>query len=207
MEETRPGVYFPIVEDDRGTYIFNSKDLCLISQLPALMACGLDSFKIEGRMKSVYYVASVVKVYREAIDNCFAALQDYVVRSEWWEELQKISHRDYTTAFCFGKTDAEDQIYGSSSYIQPYDFVGLVKGYNSQTHMAIVEQRNAMKVGDVVEIVQPGKAMFRQQITAMYDQEGTPICSAPHPQQLLQMPMDQEVADFSMLRRQVLTNE
>lgn len=203
MEETRPGQFFPVLEDERGTYIFNSKDLCLLPHIPALAASGLDSFKIEGRMKSVHYVATVVKVYRQAIDSYSADPDHYEVRPEWWEELQKISHRPYTTGFYFNKTTQEDQIYSGATYKQTYDFIGLVRSYNPVTGMALVEQRNNMKIGEEIEIFQPSGPTFRQRITAMFDSEGNAIDVAPHPQQLVTMPVNQPVAEYAMLRRQV----
>ncbi|WP_425061173.1 hypothetical protein SCACP_19530 [Sporomusa carbonis] len=202
MEESRPGVYLPVLEDERGTYIFNSKDLCLIGHLPELIESGLNSFKIEGRMKSVHYVATVVKVYREAIDSYAAFPDAFRVKQEWLEELQKVSHREYTTGFYFNKTTEQDQIYTSSSYIQTHDFVGLVKEYNPSTSMAIVEQRNNMKIGDEIEIMQPGQENFTQTITAMFNDEGNPIEVAPHPQQMLTMPVSKPVSPYAMLRRQ-----
>lgn len=202
MEESRPGVYLPVVEDERGTYIFNSKDLCLISHLPELIDSGLDSFKIEGRMKSVHYVATVIKVYREAIDAyCSAAGTAFHVKQEWLEELQKVSHREYTTGFYFNKTTEQDQIYTSSSYLQTHDFIGLVKEYNPVTGRAVVEQRNNMKVGEKIEIMQPGTENFVQIIREMFDAEGHSIDVAPHPQQIVTMPVDKPVVPYAMLRR------
>lgn len=201
MEEKRPGQYFPVIEDERGTYIFNSKDLCLLPYLPDLITSGLDSFKIEGRMKSVHYAATVVKVYREAIDSFCQNPADFAVKQEWIEELLKISHRDYTTGFYFGKTTQDDQIYTSSSYMQTHDFIGLVRSYDGNTGMATVEQRNNMKIGQKIEIFQPNGLTFEQKITQMYDEEGTPIDVAPHPQQVVKMKMDNPVSVYSMLRR------
>lgn len=207
VEETRPGQYFPVMEDERGTYIFNSKDLCLLPHIPELAASGLNSFKIEGRMKSIHYVATVVNVYRQAIDAYAADPTNYRVKEEWWAELQKISHRSYTTGFYFAKTTHEDQIYSGTTYKQTHDFIGLVRGYDSATGMAIVEQRNNMKVGEEIEIFQPDKPNFIQKISAMYDSEGTSIEVAPHPQQIITMPMAQPVTEFAMLRRKVADYE
>jgi putative protease len=201
VEEKRPGQYFPVFEDERGTYFLNSKDLCLLPHLPQLINSGLDSFKIEGRMKSVHYVATVVKVYRQAIDAYFANPSSFIVAPEWLEELNKVSHREYTTGFYFNKTTSDDQIYGSSSYTQTHDFVGLVKAYDESTGMAIVEQRNNMKIGDIIEIAQPSKPCFTQILEKMYDESGQSISAAPHPQQIISIPMDKPVAEFSMLRR------
>lgn len=207
VEEKRPGEYYPVMEDERGTYIFNSKDLCLLPNIPELVNSGLDSFKVEGRMKSVHYVATVSKVYREAIDAYISNPHNYSVKTEWLEELQKISHRAYTSGFYFNKTTEEDQIYGSSSYEQTFDFIGLIKSYDSSTKMAVIEQRNNIKVGQKIEIMQPGKANFIQTITEMFDMEGNSILVAPHAQQLLRMPMSQEVVEFAMLRREVIEND
>lgn len=201
MEESRPGVYLPVVEDERGTYIFNSKDLCLITYLPELIDSGLDSFKIEGRMKSVHYVATVIKVYREAIDAYVSAGGAFHFKQEWLEELQKVSHREYTTGFYFNKTTEQDQIYTSSSYLQTHDFIGLVKEYDPAAGRAVVEQRNNMKVGEKIEIMQPGRENFVQTIRAMFDAEGHAIDVAPHPQQIITMPVDKPVVPYAMLRR------
>lgn len=201
MEESRPGVYYPVAEDERGTYFFNSKDLCLIGHMPALIKSGLNSLKIEGRMKSVHYVATVVKVYREAIDSYLSAPAAFTVEQKWLDELQKVSHREYTSGFYFNKTTEQDQIYTSSSYIQSHDFIGLVKEYNSQTGLAVIEQRNNMKVGEEIEIMQPGAENSVQRITAMFDATGNAIEVAPHPQQIVAMPMAKPVLPYAMLRR------
>ena len=202
VEMSRPGEYYPIAEDERGTYIMNSKDLCLLPHLDEVVGCGIDSLKIEGRMKSVHYVASVVKAYRMALDACLSA-NPYEVREEWRAELEKVSHRAYTTGFFFGKTTGADQIYGSSSYEQTSDFVGLVRAYDPVTQIATVEQRNNMKLGQEIEVFQPVGAPFRQNLSEMWDEEGQEIAAAPHPQQIVRMRMTQEVAANSILRRDV----
>ena len=202
VEMSRPGEYYPIAEDERGTYIMNSKDLCLLPHLDEVVRCGIDSLKIEGRMKSVHYVASVVKAYRMALDACLSG-NPYEVREEWRAELEKVSHRAYTTGFFFGKTTGADQIYGSSSYEQTSDFVGLVRAYDPVTQIATVEQRNNMKLGQEIEVFQPVGAPFRQKLSEMWDEEGQEIAAAPHPQQIVRMRMTQEVAANSILRRDV----
>ena len=202
VEMSRPGEYYPIAEDERGTYIMNSKDLCLLPHLDEVVRCGIDSLKIEGRMKSVHYVASVVKAYRMALDACLSG-NPYEVREEWRAELEKVSHRAYTTGFFFGKTTGADQIYGSSSYEQTSDFVGLVRAYDPVTQIATVEQRNNMKLGQEIEVFQPVGAPFRQNLSEMWDEEGQEIAAAPHPQQIVRMRMTQEVAANSNLRRDV----
>ena len=202
VEESRPGECYPIEEDARGTYIMNSKDLCLLPYLDEVVDSGIDSLKIEGRMKSVHYVASVVKAYRMALDACLTDTS-YKVREEWLTELEKVSHRSYTTGFFFGKTTEADQIYGSSSYEQTSDFVGLVRAYDEKTKIAAVEQRNNMKLGQEIEIFQPVGASFRQKLAEMWDTEGQEIAAAPHPQQIIRMRMAQPVEVNSILRRDV----
>lgn len=203
MEEKRPGQYFPVVEDERGTYIFNSKDMCLLPYLPDVLTSGVDSLKIEGRMKSVHYAASVVKAYREAIDSYFADPDAFCVRQAWLEELDKVSHRAYTTGFYYGRPTERDQIYGTSSYIQTSDFVGLVLDYEEKTGLAVVEQRNNMKLGQEIEVFQPKLPGYRQVLARMYDAEGTAIDVAPHPQQIVKIPMEQPVEPYAILRRDV----
>ena len=204
VEEKRPGQYFPVLEDERGTYIFNSKDMCLLPYLPDVIASGVDSLKIEGRMKSVHYAASVVKAYREAIDSYFAAPEQFEVKKEWVEELDKVSHRTYTTGFYYGRPTEKDQIYGTSSYTQTSDFVGLVLDYDEKTGFATVEQRNNMKVGQEIEIFQPHLAGYRQILQEMYNDEGEAIQVAPHPQQIVKIRMDKPVEPYGILRRDIV---
>lgn len=204
VEEKRPGQYFPVLEDERGTYIFNSKDMCLLPYLPDVIASGVDSLKIEGRMKSVHYAASVVKAYREAIDSYFAAPEQFEVKKEWVEELDKVSHRAYTTGFYYGRPTEKDQIYGTSSYTQTSDFVGLVLDYEEKTGFATVEQRNNMKVGQEIEIFQPHLAGYRQILQEMYNDEGEAIQVAPHPQQIVKIRMDKPVEPYGILRRDIV---
>ena len=204
VEEKRPGQYFPVLEDERGTYIFNSKDMCLLPYLPDVIASGVDSLKIEGRMKSVHYAASVVKAYREAIDSYFAAPEQFEVKKEWVEELDKVSHRAYTTGFYYGRPTEKDQIYGTSSYTQTSDFVGLVLDYDEKTGFATVEQRNNMKVGQEIENFQPHLAGYRQILQEMYNDEGEAIQVAPHPQQIVKIRMDKPVEPYGILRRDII---
>ena len=204
VEEKRPGQYFPVLEDERGTYIFNSKDMCLLPYLPDVIASGGDSLKIEGRMKSVHYAASVVKAYREAVDSYFAAPEQFEVKKEWVEELDKVSHRAYTTGFYYGRPTEKDQIYGTSSYTQTSDFVGLVLDYDEKTGFATVEQRNNMKVGQEIEIFQPHLAGYRQILQEMYNDEGEAIQVAPHPQQIVKIRMDKPVEPYGILRRDII---
>ena len=203
MEETRPGQYFPVEEDVRGTYIFNSKDLCLMPYLAEVIESGLDSLKIEGRMKSVHYVASVTKAYRMAIDAYHEAPEKFAVDPAWLEELDKVSHRAYTDGFFHGGPPQDAQIYGSSSYTQTSDFVGLALDYEATTGFALVEQRNHMRVGEEIEIFQPKGAGWRQKIVDMTDEDGAPIDAAPHPQQHVHIRMERPIERYAILRRDI----
>lgn len=203
MEENRQGQFFPVEEDERGTYIMNSKDMCLLPHLKDVIESGVNSLKIEGRMKSVHYVASVVKAYRMAIDSYFKNPDGFTVKAEWLEELEKVSHRAYTTGFYFHPPTEEDQIYGTSSYEQTSEFVGLVKDYDEAGGIATVEQRNNMKLGQEIEFFQPKGEGFRQKLEKMYDEEGNPIAVAPHPQQILKIPVRQAVMPWTILRRDI----
>ncbi|MBP5200576.1 MAG: U32 family peptidase [Schwartzia sp.] len=201
MEETRPGQYYPVEEDGKGTYIFNSKDLCLMPYLAEVIESGVDSLKIEGRMKSVHYVASVTKSYRMAIDAYFDAPERFLVDPAWMEELDKVSHRAYTDGFFHGGPPTDAQIYGSSSYTQTSDFVGLVLDYDAATGIALVEQRNHMRVGEEIEIFQPKGEGWRQTLAEMTDEDGMAIGAAPHPQQRVRIRMEKPIEKYAILRR------
>ncbi len=201
VEEKRPGEFYPIFEDEKGTFIFNSKDLCMIEHIPELIKAGIKSFKIEGRVKSSYYVATVLRSYRMAIDEYFKDPENYVFKEEWLNEIKKASYRDFTTGFYFKKPTEEDQVYESSSYIRNYDFVGLILDYDKETGLATVEQRNRMYVGDEVEIFGPEEEFFTQTIERMYDEEGNEIDVAPHPQQIVKIPMKQPVYSWYIIRK------
>ncbi len=201
MEEKRPGEYMPVYENERGTFIYNSKDLCMIEHIPEMIGAGVSSFKIEGRMKSSYYVATVVKAYREAIDSYYDNPTGYRFNPQWFDEISKASHREFTTGFYFDKPTGEGQIYHTSSYIREYDFIGMVTSYDRNTGIATVEQRNRMFTGEEVEVVRPKGPFFRQVIRDMKNADGDIIDVAPHPQMTVSMPMDQEVEEFTMLRR------
>jgi putative protease len=201
VEEKRPGEYYPVYEDDKGTYIFNSKDLCMIEHIPQLVESGIYSFKIEGRMKSSFYVATVVSAYRRAIDEYLADPSNYKFDPEWLTELSKASHREYTTGFYYNKTTGEDQIYHTSSYIREYDFVGMVLEYDRETGIAKIEQRNRMIVGDEIEVVSPHQDYFVQTIESMKNEDGESIRTAPHAQMIVYMPIKQEVGAYTILRR------
>ena len=202
VEEKRPGEYYPVEEDGRGTYILNSRDLCMIEHIPDLVNSGIMSAKIEGRMKSIFYVATIVHAYRKAIDAYFADPDNYRFNEEWMRELKKVSHREFTTGFYFHQPTNLDQNYQTSAYTREYSFVGLVKDYDQETGFALVEQRNKMSVGEEIEIFGPDMDYYAQSISEMYDAEtGEKLESAPHPQQLLRMKMDRPVKANYMLRK------
>lgn len=201
MEEKRPGQYFPLEEDNRGTYFMSSRDLCLIEYLPQLIDAGVTSLKIEGRMKSLHYVATVVKSYRQAIDRYFANPDAYTFDQSLLDEISKVSHRDYTTGFIFGRPGIEAQSDKSSQYRRDYRFVGVVKGYDHLSKTADVEQRNNFAVGDTIEVLQPKGENFIFTVKEIYDAEGNPQPSAPHPQQQLKIPLPQPALKWSMLRQ------
>jgi U32 family peptidase len=202
VEERRPGQYMPIEEDERGAYIFNSKDLCMIEYIPELVDAGITSFKIEGRMKSAYYVASVVRAYRMAIDSYLADPLKYVFKQEWLEEFSKASHREFSTGFYNNKPDSSGQVYDSSAYVRDYAFTGLVLEYNEETGIATVEQRNKMILGDEIEVIGPKRDMFAQKLEKMWNADGEEIESAPHPQMIIKIKMAKPVAKFDILRRE-----
>ena len=201
MEEKRPEQYMPVYENDNGTFIFNSKDLCMIEHIPEIISSGVASLKIEGRMKSSYYVATVVKAYREVIDAYYKDPEGYKFDPLWLEEISKASHREYTTGFYFKKPGSEDQVYNTAAYVREYDFVGIVLDYDKKTGIAKVEQRNRMFAGDEIEVVRPKGKYFKQKITGMKNEEGEYIENAPHPRMIVYMPMEHEAEEYAMLRR------
>ncbi len=201
VEEQRPGQYYPIEEDERGTYILNSRDLCMIEYVPELINSGISSIKIEGRMKSVFYVATVVSAYRKAIDAYYKDPENYQFKEEWMDELKKVSHREFTTGFYFDKPTNKDQNYQTSAYTRDYTFTGMVKSYDEKTGYAIVEQRNKMVIGDEIEVFGPFTDFYVQKLEEMYNEEGEPIQSAPHPQQILKIKLDKPVKPNYMLRK------
>lgn len=203
VEEKRPGEYFPVYEDEDGTFIFNSKDLCMIEYLPELIKSGIKSFKIEGRVKSSYYVSTVIRAYKMALDEYYRDSENFIYKSEWINEVKKVSHRDFTTGFYFGRPSGEAQVYTTSSYIRGYDFVGMVLDYDEDTGIATVEQRNRMFLGDEIEVFGPDIDFFTQKIQDMWDKKGNPIDVAPHPQQIIKMKMDKPVKRFYLIRKEM----
>ena len=202
VEEKRPGEYFPVYEDEEGTFIMNSKDLCMIEHIPELIKSGIKSFKIEGRVKSSYYVATVIRAYRLAIDEYYKDPENYVYDEKWLKEIEKASHRHFTKGFFFGKPKEDAQVYNSSSYLRGYDFTGMILNYDEESKIATVEQRNRMFKGDKVEVFGPGKEHFTQKIEKMWDENGNEIEVAPHAQQKIKILMDEPVSNMDMIRKE-----
>lgn len=205
VEEKRPGEYMPVYEDERGTYIYNSKDLCMIEYIPELIKSGIGSFKIEGRMKTPYYVGTVVKAYREAIDDFIHDPAMYESkRAKYVEDIKKSSHRDFTTGFYYTKPSGNEQIYTSNSYIRNYDFIGMILDYDAENNVATVEQRNKFVVGDEVEVFTPKGEGFTQTVDEMFNEADERIESAPHPQQIVKLKVTKPVKKFDMMRKIVV---
>ena len=200
-EANRPGQRFDVAGDERGTYIMNSKDLCLLPYLPQLMEAGICSFKIEGRMKSAHYAASVASVYRRAIDACWADPEHYTVQPEWLEELEKVSHRPYTAGFALGKPDAAAQQYETSAYLQTREFTGLVRNWHNGR--LTVEQRNNMKAGETLEVFCPDGSLQTLTLQEMRNADGEEITVAPHAQMLFTCKAETEIPDNAILRRRI----
>ena len=201
VEETRPGEYMDVFENERGTFIFNSKDMCMIERIPELVKSGISSFKLEGRVKTEYYVAVVVGAYRREIDRYFENPEKYEFNTAEYEELCKVSHRPYSAGFYYGKPDSEGQVYGSSSYIRDYDLIGIVTGYDEKTGLATVTQRNRFFKGDTVEIIRPMKPFLTQTIERITDDTGAEIDVANHAEQVVQIPVSEPIEAGAMLRK------
>lgn len=179
VEETRPGQYFPVYENDRGTFLFNSKDLCMIEHIPELVEAGIDSFKIEGRMKTALYVATVARTYRRAVDDYCTSPKAYREHMDWYHaEIAKCTYRQYTTGFYFGKPTAETQIYDNSTYINEYVYLGLIEEVKDS--LARITQRNKFCVGDTIEIMKPDGENISARVCEMVNGDGEPVESAPH---------------------------
>ena len=201
MEEKRPGEYLPVFENERGTFIMNSKDLCMIEHIPELVGSGVYSLKIEGRVKSEYYVATIIAAYRKAIDAYYENPSEYEFNPMWLDEVKKVSHRDYYTGFFFGIPDTGAQIYGSSSYIREYDIVGIVLDYDEKTGLAKVTQRNRFFKGDEIEIMQPGKDFTTQRVEILKDENMNDIEVANHAAMTIYIKTDVPVVKDAMLRK------
>lgn len=201
MEETRPGEYLPFYENERGTYIFNSKDLCMIEHIPELVEAGIDSFKIEGRMKTALYVAVVTRTYRQAIDDYLKDEALYRSRMDYYkEEIAKCTYRQFTTGFFFGKPDHDTQIYDNNTYIKAYTYLGLIGGRREDGFYGL-EQRNKFSVGEKIEVMKPDGRDVEVMVRSMTDEEGQPLENCPHPKQKIYVDLGVELSPFDLLRR------
>ena len=201
MEEKRPGEYFPVEENERGTYIFNSKDLCMIEHIPDLIAAGIDSFKIEGRMKTALYVATVARTYRKAINDYLKDPALYEANLPWYrEQISRCTYRQFTTGFFYGKPDQETQIYDSNTYIREYTYLGVVG--DVKNGLCVIEQRNKFTVGEKIEIMKPDGSSPEAVVRAIYNEDGESMESAPHPKQKLYVDLGVTADVMDILRRQ-----
>ncbi|MDF2538281.1 MAG: yrrO [Herbinix sp.] len=200
VEETRPGEYLPIEENERGTYIFNSKDLCMIEYIPELIKAGINSFKIEGRMKTALYVATVARTYRKAIDEFFEDPAIYERnKAAYMEEIRKGVNRQFTTGFFFGKPTHEDQIYDSNTYEKEYTYLGTISGEKNGLYE--LEQKNKFSVGEVIEVIKPNGATHQTLVKKITDDQGNDMESCPHPSQNIYIDLGMELNNYDILRR------
>ncbi len=202
VEEKRPGEYLPVYENERGTYIFNSKDLCMIEHIPELIEAGIDSFKIEGRMKTALYVATVARTYRKAIDDYLTSPEKYKENMDWYlEQISNCTYRQFTTGFFFGKPSEESQIYDNNTYIKEYTYLGIV-GERNKEGLYRIEQRNKFSVGEQIEVMKPDGRNIPVTVKRIVDEDGNEMESAPHPKQVLYIDLGQELEMYDILRRQ-----
>ncbi|OUP65007.1 peptidase U32 [Drancourtella sp. An177] len=200
VEETRPGEYMPVFENERGTYIFNSKDLCMIEHIPEMLDAGIDSFKIEGRMKTALYVATVARTYRKAIDDCLKDPKLYEENMDWYrEQIANCTYRKFTTGFFFGKPNEEAQIYDNNTYLKNYTYLGIVE--EEKDGKIRLEQRNKFSVGEQIEIMKPDGRDILATVQGIWDEEGNAQESAPHPKQILWVKLDESAEKYDLLRR------
>ncbi len=203
VEETRPGEYFPVTENDRGTFIFNSKDLCMIEHIPEMMEAGIDSFKIEGRMKTALYVATVTRAYRLAIDACMRDPEEYRKNMAWYrEEIGKCTNREFTTGFYFGKPGPDSQIYENSTYITGSVYLGRVDSVDGEGRCRL-EQKNKFSVGENLELMKPDGRNIPVTVQGIWDEEGNPQDSCPHARQVIDVDLGMVPEPFDILRRTV----
>ncbi|MDE7415169.1 MAG: U32 family peptidase [Lachnospiraceae bacterium] len=200
VEETRPGEYLPVYENERGTYIFNSKDLCMVEYIPELVSAGIDSLKIEGRMKTALYVACVARTYRKAIDDYFESEGKYRGNMDWYRaEIAKCTYRQFTTGFYFGKPDENAQIYDSNTYVNEYVYLGIVESVDERGY-AKFEQKNKFCVGDTIEIMKPDGSNIHTKVLSMYNDEGEAVESCPHSRQILYAELADQPDPYDLLR-------
>ena len=207
VEETRPGEYMPVYENERGTYIFNSKDLCMIEYIPELVDAGINSLKIEGRMKTALYVAAVARTYRKAIDDYFESPEKYRANMEWYrQEISKCTYRQFTTGFYFGKPDENTQIYDSNTYVNEYIYLGIIeetgkRNVNGESKLlARTTQRNKFCVGDGIEIMKPDGSNVEITVLGMYNADLEPVESCPHSKQEIWLELSELPEQYDLLR-------
>ena len=201
VEETRPGEYMPVEENERGTYIFNSKDLCMIEHIPDLVEAGIDSLKVEGRMKTALYVATVARTYRKALDDYLESPELYQSNMDWYrDQISNCTYRQFTTGFFYGKPDENAQIYGSNTYVKEYTYLGIV-GETKADGLCCIEQRNKFSTGEQIEIMKPDGRDITASVTAIFDEEGNQMESAPHPKQKLWVGLSEPALSGDLLRR------
>ena len=200
VEETRPGEYVPVYENERGTYIFNSKDLCMIEHIPELIDAGIDSLKIEGRMKTALYVATVARTYRKAIDDYQKDPELYRQNMPWYlDQISNCTYRKFTTGFFFGKPDDDAQIYDSNTYVKDYTYLGIVGG--TEGGLCRIEQRNKFSVGETIEIMKPDGRNVKVTVERIINEDGEEQESAPHSKQVLYVKLSECPEKFDILRR------
>ena len=201
VEETRPNEYMPVYENERGTYIFNSKDLCMIEHIPELMESGIDSFKIEGRMKTALYVATVARTYRKAIDDYKVSPELYKKNLPWYlDQISNCTYRQFTTGFFFGKPSDEAQIYDNNTYLKEYTYLGIV-GEQNEEGLYRIEQRKKFSVGEEIEIMKPDGENLTVTVKRIVDEDGADMESAPHPKQVLYIDLGHPLEKYDILRR------
>lgn len=199
VEEKRPGEYLPVYENERGTYIFNSKDLCMIEYIPEMIDAGIDSFKIEGRMKTALYVAATARTYRKAIDDYYESEELYREHMPWYrEEIAKCTYRSFSTGFYFGKPSEENQIYDSNTYVSEYIYLGMIE--EEKEDLVRIEQKNKFCVGDKIEIMKPDGRNITTDVLHMYDEEGTEVESCPHSRQVIWLKLSEKADKYDILR-------
>ena len=202
VEEKRPGEYLPVYENERGTYIFNSKDLCMIDHIPEILDSGIDSLKIEGRMKTALYVATVARTYRKAIDDCLESEELYEKNRPWYQEqISNCTYRQFTTGFFYGKPDENTQIYDSNTYLKEYTYLGIV-GDVTEDGYCQIEQRNKFSVGETIEIMKPDGRNIFTEVLEIRNEDGELQESAPHSKQKLWIKLDQTADKYDLFRRQ-----
>lgn len=200
VEETRPGEYYPVYENERGTYIFNSKDLCMIEHIPELIESGVDSLKIEGRMKTALYVATVARTYRKAIDDYKKDPELYKKNMPWYlDQISNCTYRQFTTGFFFGKPSEDSQIYDSNTYVKEYTYLGIIGEERDGTYR--IEQRNKFSVGENIEVMKPNGENVEVTVKRILTEDGVEQESAPHPKQVLYVDLGIEVDKYDLLRR------